>query len=229
VIVVTGRMFRSVRPYLERAGISEPVVCYQGAAVVEPGNGRFLLHEPIPLELAREAIAAVEAEGHPLNCYVDDELYVAEDTHWSRAYADFQHIPVTAVGPLLDWLAAPPTKLVAVGDPGELDALAAKLRAHFAGRMYISKSLPYFLELASPLVSKGSGLAFVAQRLGFSAAGTVAFGDGENDAELLDWAGYAVAVGNAHPALRPRADWACPGPEVEGVAQVIEALLDSRP
>ena len=80
VIVVTGRMFRSVRPYLDRAGIEEPVVCYQGAAVVEPGSGRFLLHEPIPLEAAREAIAAVEAEGHPLNCYVDDELYVAEDT-----------------------------------------------------------------------------------------------------------------------------------------------------
>ncbi len=229
MILVTGRMFRSVRPYLERAGISEPVVCYQGAAVVEPGSGRFLLHEPIPLELAREAIAAVEAEGHPLNCYVDVELYVAEDTHWSRAYADFQHIPVTAVGPLLDWLAQPPTKLVAVGDPDELDALKGRLREQFDGRLYISTSLPQFLELASPLVSKGSGIAFVASRLGFSAAGTVAFGDGENDAELLDWAGYAVAVGNAHPALQAVADWACPGPEVEGVAAVIEALLDSSP
>jgi len=227
VVVVTGRMFRSVRPYLDRAGIEEPVVCYQGAAVVEPGSGRFLLHEPIPLKAAREAIAAVEGEGHPVNCYVGDALYVAEDTHWSRAYADFQHIPVTAVGPLLDWLTQPPTKLVAVGDPDELDALKGRLREQFGGRLYISKSLPYFLELASPLVSKGSGIAFVASRLGFSAAGTVAFGDGENDAELLDWAGYAVAVGNAHPALAALADWACPGPEVEGVAAVIEALLDS--
>lgn len=229
MIVVTGRMFRSVRPYLDRAGIEEPVVCYQGAAVVEPGSGRFLLHEPIPLEAAREAIAAVEAEGHPLNCYVGDQLYVAEDTHWSRAYADFQDIPVTAVGPLLDWLTEPPTKLVAVGDPDELDALKLRLRKRFGGALYISKSLPQFLELASPLVSKGSGIAFVAARLGFSAAGTVAFGDGENDAELLAWAGYAVAVGNAHPALAALADWTCTGPDVEGVAQVIEALLDSRP
>ncbi len=228
VIVVTGRMFRSVRPYLEHAGIEEPVVCYQGAAVVEPGSGTFLLHEPIPLEAAREAIAAVEAEGHPLNCYVGDELYVAEDTHWSRAYAEFQNIPVTAVGPLLDWLTQPPTKLVAVGDPDELDGLKARLREQFGRRLYISKSLPYFLELASPLVSKGSGIAFVAERLGFAAAGTVAFGDGENDIELLEWAGYAIAVGNAHPSLQVLADWACPGPEVEGVAQVVEALLDSR-
>ena len=48
MIVATGRMFRSVRPYLEEAGITEPVVCYQGAAVVDPVSGTFLLHEPIP-------------------------------------------------------------------------------------------------------------------------------------------------------------------------------------
>jgi len=71
-------MFRSVRPYLREAGIDDPAVCYQGAVVADPVTGEFLLHVPIPLELAREAIAAVEEEGFGLNCYVDDELYVAE-------------------------------------------------------------------------------------------------------------------------------------------------------
>ena len=61
VILVTGRMFRSVRPYAEAAGIEDPVVCYQGAVVADPVSGQFLRHEPIPVELAREAIAAVEA------------------------------------------------------------------------------------------------------------------------------------------------------------------------
>ena len=42
VVVATGRMFRSVAPYLERAGIDDPVVCYQGAAVVDPRDGRYL-------------------------------------------------------------------------------------------------------------------------------------------------------------------------------------------
>ena len=195
-------MFRSVRPYLEAAGLDDPVVCYQGAVVADPVSGQFLRHEPIPLELAREAIAAVEAEGYPLNCYVGDELYVAKHTAASEAYASFQHLEVHAVGPLLDWLEEPPTKLVAVGDPVELDGLEARLVAQFDGRMYISKSLPYFLELASPDVTKGSGLAFVAEHLGFSQERTVGFGDGENDVPLLEWAGYAVAVANAHD--RPR-------------------------
>ena len=59
MLVVTGRMFQSVRPYLKAAGIDDPVVCYQGAVVADPISGSFLRHEPIPLELAREAIAAV--------------------------------------------------------------------------------------------------------------------------------------------------------------------------
>ncbi len=225
MILATGRMFQSVRPYARAAGIRDPVVCYQGAVVADPASGEFLRHEPIPLELAREAIAAVEAEGYPLNCYVDDELYVAEHTAASDAYASFQHLEVHAVGDLLAWLSAPPTKLVAVGDPGELDTLERRLLDHFDGRMYISKSLPHFLEFASPDVTKGSGLAFVAEHLGFAQEATVAFGDGENDVELLEWAGFAVAVANAHERVLAVADYVCPPVTEEGVAQVIEAYL----
>jgi len=228
VILATGRMFRSVRPYVEAAGIEEPVVCYQGAVVAEPVSGRFLRHEPIPLELAREAIEAVQAEGYPLNCYVNDELYVAEHTAASESYASFQNLEVHAVGDLLAWLSEPPTKLVAVGDPVELDRLGQRLKAQFDGRMYISKSLPYFLEFASPDVTKASGLAFVAEHLGFARERTVALGDGENDVELLEWAGYAVAVENAHDRVLAVADFVCPPVSEEGVAQVIEAYLDSR-
>ena len=104
-----------------------------------------------------------------------------------------------------------------------------RMLARFDGRLYISKSLPYFLELASPDVTKASGLDFLAPRIGFSHARTVAFGDGENDVELLQWAGYAVAVANAHDRVLAAADFVCPSVDEEGVAQVIEAFLDSRP
>ena len=63
VVIVTGRMFQSVRRYALEAGIDDPVVCYQGAVVAEPVTGRWLRHVPIPLELARETIAAVQRGG----------------------------------------------------------------------------------------------------------------------------------------------------------------------
>lgn len=224
-IVVTGRMFQSVRRYLTG---DEPVVCYQGAVVAETTTGRFLRHEPIPLELARETIAALEAERFHVNCYVGDELYVAEVTPEARAYADFQDLVIHPVGDLLAWLEEPPTKLVSVGEPAALDGLEERMKARFDGRLYISKSLPYFLEFASPEVTKASGLAFLAEHMGFARERTVALGDGENDVELLEWAGYAVAVEAAHPRVLAVADLVCPGPADEGVAQVLEAWLSSR-
>jgi len=75
VIVVTGRMVQSLRRVLAPAHLHDPVICYQGAAVVG-ADGTWLLHVPIDREVAREAIAAVEAEGYDPNVYVGDELYV---------------------------------------------------------------------------------------------------------------------------------------------------------
>jgi Cof subfamily protein (haloacid dehalogenase superfamily) len=226
VLVATGRMFRSVAPYLAEAGIDDPVICYQGAAVVDPQSRIFLLHEPLDLDVAREAIAALEEAGLSPNVYVDDRLYVAEETEYSRAYSDFQHLPVTEVGDLLHWLDRAPTKLVAVADPSVLDDVRPELERHFDGRAYITTSLPHLLELGNPAASKGSGLTFVATELGLDLAHVVAFGDGENDFELLGVAGFAVAVDGGHPRLQAVADWTCAGPEDEGVATVIDAILD---
>jgi Cof subfamily protein (haloacid dehalogenase superfamily) len=228
VVLVTGRMFQSVRRYALEAGIDDPVVCYQGAVVAEPVSGRWLRHVPIPLELAREAIAALNEEGFGLNCYVDDELYVAEVTEAAKRYADFQHIELHPVGDLLEWLDRPPTKLVVIDDPKVLDDLKQRMLVLFAGRLYISKTLPYFLEFASPDVTKAAGLEFLAERLGFTRERTVAFGDGENDIELVDWAAYGVAVDNADDRVKEIADFVCPSVDEEGVARVLEAYLDSR-
>ena len=229
VLIVTGRMFRSVRPYALEAGLDDPVVCYQGAVVADPVGGAFLRHVPMPLEEAREAIAAVEGRGHTILVYVDDELYVGRETPQSDAYAGFQHLTVHAVGDLLRWLPKAPTKLVCVGDPVELDGLEGEMKSRFGRRLYISKSLPYFLEFAGPGVTKAAGLEFLAERVGFTRESTIGFGDGENDVELLDWAGYAVAVANAHERVLELADLVCPSVDEEGVAQVIETYLDSLP
>jgi len=228
VVLVTGRMFQSVRRYALEAGIDDPVVCYQGAVVAEPESGRWLRHEPIPLELARETIAALNDEGFGLNCYVGDELYVAEVTPEARRYADFQQLELHPVGDLRKWLEEPPTKLVVIDDPEVLDELKQRMIARFDGRLYISKSLPYFLEFASPEVTKAAGLDFLSEHLGFARERTVAFGDGENDIELVDWASYGVAVENADDRVKEVADLVCPSVDEEGVAQVLEAYLDSR-
>ena len=227
MIVVTGRMVRSVRQALAPAGIDAPVICYQGAVVADV-DGTWLRHEPLPVELARETIAALAEEGYSPNVYVDDVLYVATDSPEARAYADLNRIEFHVVGDLLDWLGEPPTKLVCVGEPAALDELEPRMKQRFGDTEHISKSLPHFLEFARAGVTKGAGLDFLSERLGFGKSDTIAFGDGENDIELVEWPAYGIAVENAHPRVKAIASWICPPAEEQGVAQVLEALLDSK-
>ena len=229
MIVVTGRMFKSVLPFLQAAELDDPVICYQGALVADPVTGEFLRHIPIPLPAAHEALDAVIEAGFHINAYVDDELYVAAATPEAHAYADLNKVEMHVVGDLREWLHEPPTKLVAVGDPDALTELENLLKPRFAGTLFVSKSLPHFLEFAHPDVNKGAGLTFLAERLGFTPEQTVACGDGENDRELLDWAGFGVAVANAHEEILARADLVVPDVEHEGVAVLLETFLDSLP
>jgi hydroxymethylpyrimidine pyrophosphatase-like HAD family hydrolase len=98
----------------------------------------------------------------------------------------------------------------------------------FASRAFVAKSLPYFLEFAAPGVSKASGLALVADILGFTAEQAIAVGDAENDREMLDWASLGIAVANADERLIGEADAVIPSVHDDGVAQLLEALAAAR-
>jgi HAD superfamily hydrolase (TIGR01484 family) len=63
-----------------------------------------------------------------------------------------------------------------------------------------------WLDLAPVGVSKASGLAHVAERLGVDAADVLAIGDGRNDIEMLEWAGRGVAMGQAVEPVIAAAD-----------------------
>jgi Cof subfamily protein (haloacid dehalogenase superfamily) len=227
-MIATGRMFASARPYARELDVTAPIVCYQGALVADPVSGEWLLHRPMGVELAHEVIDAVAAAGFHMNVYVDDRLYVESLNEEAVTYARHARLEAHAVGDLRAWLDRPTTKIVVVGDPAALDELQAHLRSGLAGRLFIAKSLPFFLELALPGVSKGAALGFVCARLGIATADVVAFGDGANDVELLEAAGLGVAVGEADPALDGVAGWRVPDVEHDGVAAFLDALVDSR-
>jgi Cof subfamily protein (haloacid dehalogenase superfamily) len=227
VVVVTGRMVQSLQRIVPLSILDEPAICYQGAAVVD-ANGAWLLHVTIDVDLAKETIGAVEAEGFHPNVYVDDELYVSHLTEHAEAYASFQGLDIHVVGDVAAWLDRRPTKVVCVGPSEVLDSVEVRMKELFRGRLTISKSLPYFLEFTALGITKGSGLDFLAEWMGFTPEQTIAFGDGENDVELVAWPAYGIAVENAHPRVKAVADWVCPPAVDEGVASVLEALLDSR-
>jgi Cof subfamily protein (haloacid dehalogenase superfamily) len=227
-LVATGRMFQSARRIAAELGVHRPLVCYQGALVGDPLTGEILLHEPLSVDLARDILLELGDDARRTNAYVDDELYVTEPNDEARRYAATAGVEMHVVGDLARWISRPTTKLVTVGEPDELDVLRDRLLPLFAGRAYVAKSLPIFLEFAAPGVSKAAAVELVARRTGFTAGQTIAFGDGENDRELLAWARFGIAVGGASPRLLEVADWEVPSVHEDGVAQAIEALVSAR-
>jgi Cof subfamily protein (haloacid dehalogenase superfamily) len=224
ILIATGRMHCSALPYARRLGLSEALVSYQGALIKHITTGETLYHRPIPLDLALEVLGPLEAEGHSLNVYVDDELYVRDWTDDVRRYQRISRVPVHAVGTLSRYLTVPTTKIVVTGDPLMLDELVERLQEAFGDRLYVAKSLPFFLEIASPEVSKSSALALLGRRYGFAPADVVAFGDSFNDTDMLRWAGLGVAMGNAPEPVRAAADAVCAAVDEDGVARFLLSL-----
>lgn len=227
-IVATGRMLRSSLPFALELGVTAPLICYQGALIADPQTGQWLRHEPMPVPLAREVIEACRKRDQHCNVYVDDELYVDELNVYALEYARHAKLEAHPVGDLERWLTESTTKIVVVGEPELLDALQIELRAQFGDRLFIAKSLPFFLEVAQPGVSKGSALEWVCDRISIEPAHVVSFGDGANDIELLRDAGFGVAIEGADQILLDEADATVPGPEHDGVARFLEALVSAR-
>lgn len=74
-------------------------------------------------------------------------------------------------------------------------------------------------------VNKATGLAVALDHLGLSREQVAGVGDGENDHPLLRYCGCGVAVANAVPALKERADIVTRGGEEDGVIELIDGML----
>lgn len=88
----------------------------------------------------------------------------------------------------------------------------------------VSTSGAPFLEVAAAGVNKATGLETVCAELGILPSEVVAFGDNNNDVEMLQWAGIGVAMGNALPEVKALADRVVPSNDEFGVAAVVEEL-----
>jgi hydroxymethylpyrimidine pyrophosphatase-like HAD family hydrolase len=120
---------------------------------------------------------------------------------------------------LAELVAQPAAKLLVRAGERDADEFTALVSATLAGLYEAThSSLTGLVEISASGVTKASGLAWVAARLGIEAADVVAFGDMPNDVPMLAWAGWGVAVANAHPAARAVADEVTDSNDEDGVA-----------
>jgi Cof subfamily protein (haloacid dehalogenase superfamily) len=227
--LVTGRMYRATVPFVRELNFETPVICYQGAAVIDPATDEVLTHAALSNEIVRELIGIAERDRLHLQLYRNDEYYCEARNRFSEYYASLAMTQPVIVPSLREAFAfSPATKAVIVADEPAAAAYAEQLRERLAGRANVTRSLPEFVEVLDLQADKGKALRFVAQRLNVPMERTLAIGDSWNDAPLLEAAGFAIAMGSAPPELRAIADAVVADVAHDGVAEAIDAYVLAR-
>ncbi|HWJ03746.1 MAG TPA: Cof-type HAD-IIB family hydrolase [Verrucomicrobiae bacterium] len=226
VTLATGRMYQSALPYALELGLDVPLVTYHGALVKTSKTRETLYHKTVSVQLAKQVIQAAEARGFTgINLYMNDEVYVGNNNTTIMEYSQMARVDYTRVEDLPGVLTTGADKIMVIDAEAKLDALAPVLRDMVGERLHITKSKPHFLEITHPEATKGHALEFLAGRLGISRAEIMAVGDSYNDLEMLEFAGLGVAMGNARPAVKERADFVTLANDAHGVAEAIRKFV----
>lgn len=224
-IVVTGRAVPWTRPVLDDLGYQGLAVCGQGAQVYDAGAGRLLTSVTLDRQLAGVALAKIEAEVGPLHLAasrdgLDGEVLVGP------GYEVVGGLPATPFTDASDLWSAPLNKLYIQHPTLSDDELAETAERTAGGFVTVTLAGEGIVELLPLGLSKATGLSLAARRLGVKAPETIAFGDMPNDIPMFAWAGHGVAMANAHAELRAVADQVTSSNDEDGVAVVLEQLLN---
>jgi hydroxymethylpyrimidine pyrophosphatase-like HAD family hydrolase len=223
LVLVTGRPPRWIPPVVAQVGVAGLTVCANGAVIYDAAAGRVLSAHTLDAATLGDLAAAVSATLPEAGLAVErvgltGDHFLAEPSY-RHAWVGSDH----TLRSRSELVEMPAVKML-VRDPKlSSDAMVAALAPVVGSAGDLTFSHPGGLvEISAPGITKATGLAEVAAAVGVSAADVVAFGDMPNDLEMLRWAGYGVAMGNAHPALRDVADEVTASNADDGLALVLE-------
>ena len=224
VVAVTGRPFPGALPWVRKLGLTQPIVCYQGAQIRELDGAMFLDHG-VHHEVAMEVVRFCRERDLHVQAYKNDELIVERDRPEAREYANHAGMEIHVVGDLDKAMGPTTPKLVIVAKREVLEALLPEVRRLWKGKLNAATSMPTYLEFTSIESDKANALAFLCKRMGISQEQSAAVGDGRNDVSMLAWAGLGVAVQGSEPEVIAAADRTIPGPGNGGIQQLANLLM----
>lgn len=227
VILTTTRNIDSVRRFAAEIGLTEPVICTNGAMILGSPGGPVWRRRLIPAPLTEALAAVADAEGYSLITTVGEVSYIRRQ--------EGQSLGEMQPG---RWVIARNAEALAAGDPirilnydpeGILH-LRRICESQFAGQAHVetyfrpdgsAKSLGVFAAGAD----KGTALRLVSKRLGIDRSRVMAVGDNPNDLPMFAFAGIRVAMGNATRDVKAAATVVAPTNDDAGVAWAVRRYV----
>ncbi len=233
VAFVTGRPPRWLHEIADATGHTGTAVAANGAVIYDLVTETAIRSHPLSPQLLGTLTAELRAAFPSVYFGVEYGLDFAFEPGYQHDWEinparDRQGNPIPAAvqASLRQIVGRPAVKLLAKDRDSDPDGFMHDAAAVLAGRATVTHSSTHgLLEIAAPGVTKASGLAEVAALHGIPPEQVAAVGDMPNDVPMLEWAGRAYAVANAHPAALAAADEVLASNDDDAVAQLIESLL----
>ncbi|KYG32364.1 Cof-type HAD-IIB family hydrolase [Alkalihalobacillus trypoxylicola] len=231
VVISTGRPYRASIQYYQQMKLDTPIVNFNGAFVHHPLNQNFqAVHSPLDLDIAKTVIETCEAfEVSNIMVEVIDDFYLR---HFDQVLVDSFVAGQSPVeyGNLIDIVNQDPTCILIHPFDHHAEELKNLLSsAHAEVIDQRSWGAPMnILELVKSGVNKATGLKRIADYYQIPRDRVIAFGDEDNDLEMIEYAGKGIAMANAIKELKSIAHSVTLTNEEDGLALYLEDELSLK-
>lgn len=223
VILATGKTRVSSEGIYKRLGVETPGVFVQGMVLNYPdGTEKHL--GALDADLLRRVITFAEDRGFQIVAYSGRRVLARRQTEVTIILTESYDEPTPEiVGPLQNIVdTVPINKLMFCGaTPKQITHLRWQLEQMISGQARLTQALPEAVEMLPHGASKASALKVLFKELNIDPATVLAIGDGENDVEMIQLAGWGVAMGQGHPKLKAAAKAIVSTNDEHGVVEAV--------
>jgi hypothetical protein len=207
--LASGRSLASLRPYAEELQIRIPLVLANGC-IIQSMDGKIHHREFMPPEVTRKLFEITDREKSDMVIFVDDHLYFKKmTTNIDRIFGRIRD-DITEIGKWeqLENLIDSVNKFMILDweNLDRLDRLEELFSQELDGKAEYLRTNIHHLEVMPKGVSKATGLEYLCKELGITMGEILAFGDFDNDTEMLKAVGFGAAVANATDRTKANAD-----------------------
>ena len=220
--IATGRSIGSARVFKERLGLNIYLICNNGANIYNK-NEEPIFERIMDEDIVKRILTFFRTNNISYNGFYGKNAYTEEGTPESVVTIEkgFNIIELgnTNNFPIM-------TKMIVKDDPEIIRALAEKMKEQFSDIVDITISQPRCLDIVHKDCSKGKGIKLISEKMNIPLEKVMAFGDGENDFDMLQTVGHPVVMENGLDTLKAKISNIAPKNIENGVAQYLENFFN---
>lgn len=228
--LATGKNLPATQQIADDLEIELPLVLSNGS-MIETRHGEILSKSVLPSNVIKRVVDICEESYRNLVIYIDNDIIMKEmneDIYPIYNQVTYGIVEIGRWETIKDRFTEVNKCLVIEQHfPQKLADLEKRFKKDLGTQSDIIFTSTKLLEVLPKGITKVTGIQRLASSLGIEMSGVMAFGDYDNDIEMLIAAGLGVAVENGSAAAKASADLVIESCDQNGPAKFIEKLMQS--